>query len=168
MAEICVIYLLEDEGVVARMVFLLRKHWDVWYARDIAHGDWEEAVRAKILESSAVVPVLSQHAKGERKTIVKDEMRYAKKEGKPIFPFLIGTADIPFGFGDLSHTEAHGWTGDEADEGYQQLKAKIAKTIGRGRNVPNAIDRAQELKVRKKAFRLPTIVFSPGSSCPRD
>lgn len=163
MAEICVVYLSEDEAIVSQLIILLRKHWDVWWARDIAHGDWEEAVRAKILKSSAVVPVLSQYAKGERKTIIKDEMRYAKKEGKPIFPFLISTADVPFGFGDLSHTEAHGWTGEETHQGYQQLKAKIAKTIGKGRTAPSGIERVQELIVREKVLRLPAFVFSLSS-----
>ncbi|MCI1278996.1 MAG: toll/interleukin-1 receptor domain-containing protein [Nitrospira sp.] len=163
MSEICVIYLSEDEPIVGKLVSLLRKHWDVWWARDIAHGDWEEAVRAKILKSSAVVPVLSQYAKGERKTIIKDEMRYAKKQGKPIFPFLIGTADVPFGFGDLSHTEAHDWNGEEGLQGYQQLKEKIAKTIGKGRTAPCRIQRAQELIVRGKALQLPAFVFSLSS-----
>src|SRR4030067_53865 len=118
MAEICVVYLSEDEAIAERLVFLLRKKWDVWWARDIAHGDWEEAVRAQIGVSRAVVPVLSQHATGKRKTIIKDEMRFALKEGKPIFPFLIGAADVPFGFGDLSHTEAHGWVGEEGHQGF--------------------------------------------------
>jgi hypothetical protein len=163
MAEICVIYLSEDEAVVGQLVVLLRKQWDVWWARDIAHGDWEEAVSAKILKSSAVVSVLSQYTKGERKTIIKDEMRYAKKQGKPIFPFLIGTADIPFGFGDLSYTKAHGWTGEETHQGYQQLKAKIAKTIGKGHTAPRGIERAQDLMIREKVLRLPAFIFSLSS-----
>lgn len=150
MAEICVVYLSEDEAIVERLVALLRKHWDVWWARDIAHGDWEEAVRAEIPKSLALVPVLSRHAKGERKTILKDEMRFAKEQSKPILPFLIGPADIPFGFGDLSHTKAHNWIGDEGHKGYQQLKAKIATTIRSGRNYSNTLERTKELKVRKK------------------
>ena len=83
MAELCVVYLKEDEAVVERLVELLRRNWDVWWARDIAHGDWEEAVRAEIPKSLALVPVLSQHTKAERNTILKDEMRYAKKQKKP-------------------------------------------------------------------------------------
>lgn len=75
MADICIAYLSEDEPHVEQLVTLLRQHWDVWWAGDIVHGDWEEQVRTEIPKSSAFVPVLSKHAKGERKVIIKDEMR---------------------------------------------------------------------------------------------
>lgn len=163
MADICVIYLTEDEVIVSQLVTLLKKNWDVWWAQDIAHGDWEEAVRSEIGKSTAIVAVLSQHAKGKRKTIIKDEMRYAEKMGKKIFPLLIGSADVPFGFGDLNHTEAHGWSGEENDSGFQQLKSKIAATIGGGRNSQNGLVRPQELIVRGKTLRLPAFVFSLSS-----
>lgn len=139
MSQLCVIYLSEDEDIAGQLVTLLKKHWEVWWAQDIAHGDWEEAVRNAIYQSTAVVAVLSQHAKGKRKTIIKDEMRYAEKEGKKIFPLLIGPADVPFGFGDLNHTEAHGWNGDENAPSYLQLKNKIAATIGGRRELRPAI-----------------------------
>ena len=163
MAEICVIYLSEDEDVVGRLVTLLQKHWDVWWAHDLAHGAWEKAVRNEIGKSTAVVAVLSQHAEGERKTIITDEMRYAEKEGKTIFPFLIDPADVPFGFGDLNHTEAYGWNGAENHPGYLQLKNKISTTIGGGRNSNNGIARPQELTVRGKILRLPAFIFSLSS-----
>lgn len=163
MAEICVIYLSEDEAVVGDLVTLLRKHWDVWWARDIAHGDWEEAVRDEIGKSVAVVSVLSQHVKGKRKKIIKDEMRYADQINKTIFPFLIGPAEVPLGFGDLNHTEAHGWAGKENHSGYQQLKNKIAATIGNGNNAHDGLARPQELTVRGKLLRLPAFVFSLSS-----
>lgn len=163
MADICVIYLSEDEAIVGRLVVLLRKHWSVWWARDIDHGDWEEALRTEIPKSLAIVPVLSAHVKGGRKRILKDEMELAETGKKPIFPFLIGPAQIPLGFGGLHHTKAHDWDGNEGHQGYQQLKSKIAKTIGEGRNVPRGIERAQELIVREKALQLPAFVFSLSS-----
>lgn len=163
MAEICVIYLSEDEAIVGQLVTLLKKHWDVWWAHDIAHGDWEEAVRSEIDKSTAIVAVLSQHAKGKCKMIIKDEMRYAEKTGKKIFPLLIGPADVPFGFGDLNHTEAHGWSGEESDSGFQQLKSKITATIGGGRSSQNGLVRPKELIVRGKTLRLPAFVFSLSS-----
>lgn len=163
MAEICIIYISEDEVTVSMLVSLLRKHWNVWWAREINHGDWEESVRAKIKECSAVVPVLSQFAKGERKVIIKDEMRFAKKNGKPIFPFLIGESELPFGLGDLSYTEACGWTGKEAHPGYRQLRSKLLKTIGPGNIAPPRSERAKELLVREKTLRLPAFVFSLSS-----
>ena len=163
MAEICVIYLSEDEAVVGHLVTLLQQSWDVWCARDIAHGDWEETVRAEIGKSVAVVSLLSQHAKGKRKKIIKDEMQYADDMERPIFPFLIGPADIPFGFGGINRTEAHGWEGSENHPGYLQLKDKISATIGDGRNSINGIARPQELTVRGKVLRLPAFIFSLSS-----
>jgi len=163
MADICVIYLSEDEVIVGQLVTLLKKHWDVWWAPDIAHGDFEEVIREEISKSKAVVAVLSNHAKGKRKTMLKDEMRIAANEEKAIFPFLIGTAEIPLGFGDLNHTEAHGWNGEENDPNYKQLKGKIATTIGDGKNAPNGLVRPQEIKVRGKVLRLPAFVFSLSS-----
>jgi len=61
-------------------------------------------------------------------------MRFAKREARPIFPFLIGTADVPFGFGDLSYSEAQGWEGEETHIGYQQLKAKMLRPLARDVN----------------------------------
>src|SRR2546425_947985 len=39
MADICVVYLSEDEPIVGRLVASLRKEWSVWWAQDLAHGD---------------------------------------------------------------------------------------------------------------------------------
>ena len=90
MAEICVIYLSEDAAIVERLVVLLRKHWSVWWAGDITHGDWEEVIRAEIPKSLAIVPVFSSHAKGGRKKILKDEMELAETAfiatGASLFP----------------------------------------------------------------------------------
>lgn len=163
MAEICVVYLSEDGPIVERLVALLRKHWDVWWARDITHGDWEDAVRSEIPKASAIVPVLSQHATGGRMTILKDEMRFAKEKKKPILPFLIGPAKMPFGFGDLNHTKAYDWIGEEEHQGYQQLKSKIASTIGSIGRGPDTLKRLQELTVRKKTLRLPAFAFALSS-----
>ncbi len=163
MAEICVVYLSEDEAVVEELVGLLRKHWDVWWAGDIAHGDWEEAVRSEVPKCSALVPVLSQHAKGERTTILKDEMTLAKRLKRPIFPFLIGQCDLPLGFGRLNHTSAYGWLGEEKHQGFQQLKAKVAQTIGSGRKGLDRFGRMRELTVRGKTLQLPAFAFSLSS-----
>lgn len=163
MAEICVVYVSEDEAIVGQLVALLRKHWSVWWARDIAHGDWEEAARAEIPKSLAIVPVLSGHVKGERKKILKDEMGLAETQKKPILPFLIGPAEVPLGFGGLNHTKAHDWDGEEGHQGYQQLKAKLAKTIGIGRNPAGTLGRMRELTVRGKILRLPAFAFSLSS-----
>lgn len=163
MSEICVICLSEDESIVSALVSLLRKHWDVWWAHDIAHGDWEVAVRKRIPKSSAVVSVLSEHAGPDRIAIIRDEMHLAKKYQKPIFPFLIGKAEVPLGFGGLSSTRAHGWTGEEAHVGYQQLKGKLAKTIGKGRQASFGGERAQELQIGGKTLKLPAFAFSLSS-----
>jgi len=163
MPDICVIYLSEDEPIVGKLVSLLRKHWDVWWAQDIAHGDWEIAVRKMIPKSLLVVSVLSEHGESERIAIIRDEMHFTKKCNKPIFPFLIGKAEVPFGFGGMSYTRAHGWTGEEAHAGYQQLQGKIAKTIGERRQASLGSERVQELQIGGKTLKLPAFVFSLSS-----
>lgn len=163
MAEICVIYLSADETVVGQLVTLLKRDWDVWWANNLAHGLWEKEVRKEIAKSKVVVTVLSQHADVERMSILADEMRYAKKQGKPNLLFLINPADIPFGFGGMHHIEAYGWNGEENIASYQKLKNNISETIGGGKNSRNGLVRPQELIVRGKTLRLPAFVFSLSS-----
>jgi queuine/archaeosine tRNA-ribosyltransferase len=163
MAEICVVYLSEDETVVEQLVLLLRASWDVWWAKDIAHGDWEEAVRAEIPKAKVLIPVLSGYAKGKRKHILKDEMRYADELDVAILPFLIGQAEIPFGFGDLNYAASSGWTGDPEDDGFLDLKSKIAVTIGNGGGGSATSVRPRSITVRTKLLHLPAFVFSLSS-----
>jgi len=158
-----VIYVSEDELVVEKLIDLLRRHWSVWWARDIAHGDWERAVREAIKRSSAVLPVLSPSATVERTTVIKDEMAFAKRNGKPILPFLIDHAEVPLGFGGLDRTEAYGWAGEEGHSGYRQLKSKIAATIGGGRRDDGSLDRPSQVIIRNKTLVLPAFVFSLSS-----
>jgi len=163
MTEICVVYLSEDEAKVDLLVRLLRRRWGVWWAKDIAHGNWEDAVRAEIHTTSALVPVLSEHARGDRLSIIRDEMHLAKKLDKPILPFLIGPAEIPFGFGLLDHTEALGWGGDETHPGYQRLVAKLSTTMGPGHATSPSVERPPSLTIRRKELRLPAFAFSLSS-----
>lgn len=163
MAEICVVYLSEDAAVVENLVRLLRKKWKVWWASDIAHGDWEKTVRAEISNCLALVPVFSQHATGERTAILKDEMFLAKRQKKPIFPFLIQKTDLPLGFDGLDKTAAYGWHGEEDNRGYKQLKRKLASTIGRGLGESAGSMRMQTLTIRGKTLRLPAFAFSLSS-----
>ncbi len=163
MSEICVLYQSEDEHVVERLVELLRVQWKTWWAKEIAHGDWEEAARTAIGKADLVLPVLSKHTKGSRASILKDEMKFAGEAGKPLLPFIIGPAEIPFGFGNLNFTKADGWVGDETAGGFNELRAKIASTIGTGNSGPEGLSRPMQLKLGKKTLRLPTFVFSLSS-----
>jgi tRNA-guanine family transglycosylase len=162
-AEICIIYQSEDETVVERLVGHLRHHWSVWWARDIPYGDWETAVRREIDRASAVLPVLSAHTKGDRTNIIKDEMAFARKRGKPILPFLIGNAETPFGFGGLNYTSAYGWNGEEGQPGFQELKTKLASAVGGGENQPAGLHRPAQVQLGRKWFALPSFVFSVSS-----
>src|SRR5207244_11874601 len=81
----------------------------------------------------------------------------------PILPFLIGPAEVPLGFGGLNHTKAHDWDGEEGHQGYKELKAKLTKTIGIGRNPAGTLERIRELTVRGKTLRLPVFAFSLSS-----
>lgn len=161
--EICVLYVSEDEQVVERLVALLSKRWRTWWAREIAHGDWETIVREAILRSTAVVPVFSAHATGDRTRIIKDEMRFAQQNDKPILPFFIGTTNAPLGFGGLDRTSAHGWIGEEGHAGYRELTAKLAATIGNGRRDDGSLVRPPTLSIRGKTLALPAFVFSLSS-----
>lgn len=163
LTDICVVYLSEDEAVVERLVALLRKRWDVWWARDISYGDWEEVLREQILQSAALVPVFSEHATSERTTILRDEIRLADAQKMPILPFLIGPAQLPMGFGGLHRTEAYGWDGDEEDPGYRQLESRIATAIGSGHGFSGELARPRSLAIRGKTLALPAFVFSLSS-----
>ncbi len=163
MSEICVLYQSEDEQVVERLVHLLRVQWKTWWAKEIAHGDWEEAARAAIWKANLVLPVLSKHTRGSRASILKDEMKFAGEIGKPLLPFLIGPAEIPFGFGNLNFTDAHGWNGDETADGFIQLRTKIASTIDIGNSCSMGLSRPRQLNFGKKTLRLPAFVFSLSS-----
>lgn len=161
MAEILVLYLSDDHRAAERLVGLLRARWTVWWAPDLAHGDWEEAVRAEIPRCTLVLPVLSDVARGDRKAIIKDEMRLARTQGKPILPFLLGPAEMPMGFGDLNRTVAYGWNGDAADTRFQELVSKVA-TVLEERNNPG-LRRPITLKIGEKVLRLPSFIFSVSS-----
>jgi hypothetical protein len=87
MADICVIYASEDEKIVRKLVLLLRRTWEVLWAGDIAQGKWEKSVRSEICAAKAIVPVLSRHTVD--KVIFQDEMKFAKDQGKTIFPLFI-------------------------------------------------------------------------------
>ncbi|MBW1702383.1 MAG: toll/interleukin-1 receptor domain-containing protein [Deltaproteobacteria bacterium] len=93
MADICVIYDSKDKKVTSRLVSLLRNQWEVWWAEDdIPQGDWEQQVREQISQANAVVPVLSFHT--EKNDVFKDELEWAKKCDRLIFPFFISKAEV--------------------------------------------------------------------------
>lgn len=161
MADICVIFASEDEAIVGKLVLLLRSHWSVWWAGDIAQDNWEKAVRLEIPKAKAVIPVFSGHT--EDKDIFKDELWYAKKQGRLIFPFFVDQVDPPFGFGGLNRTYAIGWTGGASDAGYSQLKEKIAAKLGETRQSDGNLTRMSTLEFRSKTLQLPCFLFSVSS-----
>lgn len=163
MADICVLYLSEDEDLVARLVKLLSTRWDTWWAHDIAHGNWERIVRAEIERSTAIVGVLSQHGDSERLDVIADEMRFAKGKRKPLFPFLLEPVELPFGLGSENRTNAYSFAGDPDDSGFRALERKLTKTIGRGAAPFDPAKRPTSLVVRGKELRLPAFVFSLSS-----
>jgi len=161
MADICVIFAKEDEAVVRNLVLLLRNYWDVWWAEDIAQGDWEQVVRSQIRISKAVVPVISINT--ESKNIFKDELKYAEKQGRLIFPFLIEQAEPPLGFGHLNRTSAIGWKGAVNDPGYQQLTKKITTELKKCACEDRELIRISTLELHGKTLQLPSFVFSLSS-----
>lgn len=161
MADICVIYAQEDEDIVRKLVSLLRNKWNVWWAEDIAQGDWEQVVRSQIRTSMAVIPVISSRT--ESKNIFKDELKYAEKQGRLIFPFFIELAELPLGFGHLNHTHAIGWKGAVNDPSYQQLIKKIAAKLGMSDYEDRNLKRISTIELRGKTLQLPCFVYSLSS-----
>ena len=156
MSDLCVVHASEDEAVSSQLVTLLKQHWDVWSDADIAEGEWDKHVRAAIEQSKGVVALLSQEA--AQKPIFKDEVRYAQKLNKFIFPFAIETAEMPLGLGSINRTDAFGWHGEENHRGYKALLKKIRQAMG-----AQGPQRRRALVINGKEIPLPYFVFSVSS-----
>ncbi len=159
--DICIIYGSGDETIVKKLVSLLRKHWDVWWAGDIKHGDWEHAIKEKISVSKAIIPVISPNSVS--KDIFKDELNYAKKISGIIFPFVIEQADLPFGFGGLNRTDALGWSGQINHSGYQNLLEKLKDVLEYTNKSDASLGRKSEITFGAKTLQLPSFAFSLSS-----
>lgn len=157
LADICVIFASENETITLKLVSYLRKCWDTFYSGDITDGDWEQRVRNEIINSRAVIPIISDYSIG--KNIFRDELRFAEKNNKIIFPFLIEEVDLPFGFGGYDRTEAYGWNGEEEHNGFQKLKRKLDTKL----RLKKEVVRESTLSIRKKKINLPSFVFSLSS-----
>ena len=161
MADICVIYGSKDEEIVGKLVALLRQQWDVWWGEEIPHGPWEDAARGEIADAGVVLAVLSQHTNG--KGNFRGELQYAYELNKRIFPFVIGTSEIPLSIKDLSRTDAIGWGGDGKHRGFQRLRSKLTKVLGDGCPSGTATIRPREITIRGKTLSLPAFIFSLSS-----
>jgi len=170
LADICVIFASENEAVAQKLVFLLRTSWEVWWSVDIVQGDWEKEVRDQIGNAKAVVPIFSHHTHDKR--IFKDELRFAEKQERLIFPLFIDAVEPPLGFGQLNRTEAFAWDGDENHPGYRQLKQKIVSKLGITRQEDKNLGRISMIQLRNKNLKLPCFIFSLSSYetqvCPKD
>lgn len=156
MADICVLYASEDMKITERLVAQLRENWDVWWAEDsIPDGDWEKQVRDEIGNSSAVIPIFSSHSIDN--AIFKDEIEWAKKCNRIIFPFLIEDINMPFGFGRINRTTAFNWDGKFNHFGFQQLIRKINTKIKKN---TLSIKRHQRINIGSKVLQLPSFIFS--------
>ena len=155
MADICVLYASENEEIAEKLVTLLRRNWEVWWAGDIAHGDWDAEVRHQINSSSAVVPLISHYI--HSKPILRDEISFALKKNKYIFPFIIEEVDLPFGLGTQNNTQSFGWDGNKTEKGFAQLEKKITSVL------PKHITRKRNVSLRNKDLELPNFIFSLSS-----
>lgn len=161
MADICVTFASEDEAVVEQLVLLLRRNWVVWWAGDIAQGDWEKEIRGQISSTNAVIPVFSKNSIS--KNIFRDELRLAVKQEKLIYPFFIDNVEPPLGFGYLNRTDAFGWGGDVNHPGYKQLIQKLIAMLGERGHKEKKLERILTLKLKNKSLRLPCFIFSLSS-----
>ena len=159
--DICIIYASEDESVAGLLVALLKKHWDVWWAKDINKGDWEEAVKNAVNQTKSVVAIISTQSVS--KHIFKDELSYANKIGRDIFPFVIEKTDLPLGYNYLNRTDAYSWMGQINHEGYQLLLNKLSKELGHLPKSDVQLGRMTELMIGNKLLRIPCFAFSLSS-----
>lgn len=160
MADICVIYLSDDQKVVERLVTLLRQRWQVWWAHEIPMGSWEDAVRREIDACQTVIAVINSTFVSDRRGILADEMRYAQGQNK-LLPFFIGRATLPFGFGELARTEAFSWRGDSRDSGFRSLIQKLQATV---QSIEHDVPaRLKEISLGSKQLPLPAFAFSVSS-----
>lgn len=160
MADICVLYGAGDDEPVRQLVSLLRRDWDVWWGDDIPHGDWEAAAREQISIANIVLPVFSPRTNEKRN--FRGEVEFACELNKPLFPFVIGKAEIPLGIRHLSRTDAAGWDGTAGHAGFKQLRKKLLKVLPEGKRNGQP-HRLREISVRHKQLRLPAFVFSLSS-----
>lgn len=163
MADLCVVYLSEDEQIVTRLIELLRRDWTVWSALDVSHGDWQRAVLSQIEACRAVVPVFSAHSKTDRTMILRDEIRFAVKRSKPVLPFVIAPSEMPLGLGDLNRTEAFGWVGDWENSAFQLLRRKIESALQSINTQSDKISRPRTMPIGTKGLEIPAFVFSLSS-----
>lgn len=161
MADICVIYASEDEEIVDKLVKLLRNEWNVWWARDISHGPFEEHILNAIKDAKAVLPVISGYI--SNKPIFQDELDIARKQNKPVFPFVISDVNMPLGHGRINRTDAFGWNGDGGHKGFKQVREKITKVVSPSKLSNGELLRPQQLIIRGKMLKLPSFVFSLSS-----
>ncbi len=159
MTDICVIYDSKDKTVTRKLVSLLRNQWNVWWAEgNISNGDWEQQVRDNISQAKALVPVLSCHT--EKNHIFRDELKWAKKCNREIFPFVINETEMPFGFGGFNRTDAFNWEGKVNHSGFQELIKKIGVRINRTVDSPK---RLSYIDLGEKNLQLPCFAFSLSS-----
>lgn len=164
MADICVVFLSDDRQVVRELVALLRKDWSLWWAGDIAPGDWETQVRHEIPKAKLLIPVFSAAAKGSRTNILKDEMKFAEEHGVAILPFVISKrAEIPMGFGGLHRVESVGWDGDRDDGGFVDLTENIVCHMRASQEPLAKHSRPKSLMLGEKVLQLPSFTFSLSS-----
>ncbi|MCC7571687.1 toll/interleukin-1 receptor domain-containing protein [Candidatus Micrarchaeota archaeon] len=161
MVDICVIYASENKSAVEKLVLHLQNNWEVWWDGDFIQGDWEKEVKKRIKNAKAVVAVFSSFT--EHKKIFKDELSFAEKREKLIFPFFIEEVDPPLGFGYLNRTNAFGWNGDESHPGFRKLKKKISAGIGVSLKKDKTLERKLMLEMKNKSLKLPCFIFSLSS-----
>lgn len=155
----CIIYASEDKYLAKKLAAGLKSPLlHVWSAEDIKHGKWEQRVKKEIIESDAVIPIVSKHT--QDKPIFADEWDFAVTNGRPIFPFTIDASGVPLGKGGYSRTDARDWNGDLSHPGFISLKQKLSDHFAES---GVACERPKAVSVGGKSLSLPAFVFSLSS-----
>lgn len=155
----CIIYASEDKNLAKKLAAGLKTPLlHVWSAEDIKHGKWEQRVKKEIVESDAVIPIVSKHT--QDKPIFADEWDFAVTQNRPIFPFAIDASGTPLGKGGYTRTDARDWSGDLSHPGFISLKQKLSDYFAES---GVACERPEAVSVGFKALSLPAFVFSLSS-----
>jgi len=114
MAQYFISYSRKNQAIVEHLYTDLKKaHIDIWIDKvglQPGIGDWDEALRSAILESSAIILVASPDSR--RSDYVRNEVALAKDAKKPIYPVWVEGDNwldvVPLGFSSIQNVDLRG------------------------------------------------------------
>lgn len=124
MADIFLSYAREDKPRAAQVAAGLEAAgFDVFWDNEIPPGQtWADYIESKLSSCRAVVVLWS--ANSTRSQYVREEARDGRNRGL-LFPALIDSSPVPFGFGEVQSADLSTWTGQPRHEGWDRLLSAL-------------------------------------------